>query len=251
MSYPVIGITTRTAPVPPSLLPSVLVQKSYVDAILAAGGLPVLIPSDIDSYGWKIVAERFDGILFTGGGDIALNYFDGEPHAAVYGIDAPRDAIEIGLTKYAVDESIPFLGICRGLQVVNVALGGSLYTHIPDQLINSLVHDYPGEDGVPARTAIAHQVVIENTSILGEILGEKLLYVNSLHHQGIKDVAPGLKAVGISPDGLVEAIELSDHPFGIAVQWHPEWLTDQEPTKRLFAAFVEAAKKRSGIGNAN
>jgi putative glutamine amidotransferase len=244
MPIPVIGITTRTAPVSPSSLPSVMVQKSYTDAIHKAGGLPVLIPSEINESEWKVLINRLDGILFTGGGDIAIKYFKGEQHPAVYGIDTARDAAELGLTHEAIEKGKPFLGICRGLQVVNVALGGTLYTHIPDQLPNALIHDYPGEDSIQARTTLLHEVEIEIGSSLGKIMNEQTLQVNSLHHQGIKEVAPGLKAVAFAPDGLVEAIELPDHPFGIAVQWHPEWLTDQEAIRRLFKAFVDAAAEQ-------
>jgi putative glutamine amidotransferase len=244
MGIPIIGITTRIAPVLPSTLPSVMVQKSYIDAIHNAGGLPVLIPSDINECEQKELVDRLDGILLTGGGDIAIDYFNGEQHPAVYGIDAARDATELGLMKNAISSGKPFLGICRGLQVVNVALGGTLFTHIPDQLSNALVHDYPGEDGIQARTTLLHPVEIEVDSQLGRILGKKTLQVNSLHHQGIKDVAPGLRSVAFAPDELVEAIELPDHPFGIAVQWHPEWLTDQEAIRRLFKAFVNAAAEK-------
>jgi putative glutamine amidotransferase len=244
MIIPIIGVTTRTAPVPPSLLPSVMVQKSYTDAILNAGGLPVLIPSDIKEAGWQVLIERLDGILFTGGGDIAVEYFNGDQHQAVYGIEPARDAIEVGLTRAAVEVARPFLGICRGLQVINVALGGTLYTHIPDQLESTLVHDYPGEDGIPARTTLMHPVDIDPGSQAAKILGKTILQVNSLHHQGVKDVAPSLKAVAHSADGLVEAVELPGHPFGIAVQWHPEWLTDQEAIQQLFKAFVDAAAQR-------
>jgi putative glutamine amidotransferase len=241
MPAPLIGITTRTAPLPPSLLPSVMVQQSYTNAILNAGGIPLLIPSDINESDWQTLFTRLDGILFTGGGDIATGLFNGVDHPAVYGIDAPRDAIELGLARYAANGGKPFLGICRGLQVANVALGGTLYTHIPDQLPNALVHEYPGEDGIPARTALAHLVRIEEDSQIGKILAEPIMHVNSLHHQGIKDVASGLRAVAFAPDGLVEAVEMPEHPFAIAVQWHPEWLTDQPPIRRLFKAFVDAA----------
>jgi putative glutamine amidotransferase len=242
MTSPIIGITTRTAPVPPSLLLSVMVQQSYTNAILNAGGVPVLIPSDIKADDWLALFKRLDGLLLTGGGDIATELFHGVDHPAVYGIEAARDAIELGLARQAAQERMPFLGICRGLQVANVALGGTLYTHIPDQLPHALVHDFPGEDGVPARTALAHPVRVEEDSQIGRILGEPILQVNSLHHQGIKDVAPGLKAVAYAPDGLVEAVEMPGHPFGIAVQWHPEWLTDQAAIRRLFKAFVDAAE---------
>lgn len=244
MSLPIIGITTRSAPVPPSSLPSVMVQQSYVNAILNAGGVPVLIPSNIRDNGWRELANRFDGVLFTGGGDIAIEYFNGVPHPAVYGIDPARDALELGLTRAVVEKRKPFLGICRGLQVVNVAMGGTLFTHIPDQLEKALVHDYPGEDGLTARTSLLHTVQLDTDSQISNIMGATELNVNSLHHQGVKDVAPGLKAVGHAPDGLVEAVELQDHAFGIAVQWHPEWLTDQEPIQRLFKAFVSAAAGR-------
>ncbi len=241
MPTSIIGITTRTAPVPPSSLSSAMLQMSYINAILQAGGVPVLIPSALTENGWKQLFKRLDGILFTGGGDIATELFHGEPHPAVYGIDAPRDEIELGLARVAAEEGKPFLGICRGLQIANVALGGTLYTHIPDQHPNAVLHEYPGEDGIEARTALVHLVRIEEGSQMSKILAEPILQVNSLHHQGIKDLAPGFRSVAYAPDGLVEAVELQEHPFGIAVQWHPEWLTDQEPIRRLFKAFVDAA----------
>jgi putative glutamine amidotransferase len=241
MTLPLIGITSRTATVPPSPHPTSMVQKSYTDAILFAGGLPVLIPSDIKENGWKDLVNRLDGILFPGGGDIAIEYFHGTPHPAVYGIEAARDAIELGLVREAIAAKVPFLGICRGLQIVNVAMGGTLYTHIPDQLPHALVHDYPGDDSIKSRTALLHPVSIEAGSHLAKVLNKTELLVNSLHHQGIKDVAPDAMVVAHAPDGLVEGIELPEHPFGMAVQWHPEWLTDQEPIRCLFKAFVDAA----------
>jgi putative glutamine amidotransferase len=241
MSTPLIGITTRTSPVPPSELLSVLQQQSYPLAILQAGGTPVLIPSELPESHWRALFERLDGILFTGGPDIATEIFGGEPHPAVYGVNPARDSLELGLARMAAERAKPFFGICRGLQVVNVALGGTLYTHLPDQLPNALVHDYPGADGLPARTSLAHPVRIEPASRLGQILAESELRVNSLHHQGIKEVGPALQAVAFAPDGLVEGIEVPGQAFGLAVQWHPEWLTDQPAIQRLFAAFVQAA----------
>lgn len=241
----IIGITARTAPVPPSNLLSTMVQQAYTNAILEAGGTPVLLPAGIPENGWKELFQRLDGILFPGGPDIAIERFNGIPHPAVYGVDEARDTLELGLARLAADEGKPFLGICRGIQVVNVALGGTLYTHIPDQHPNALQHEYSGEDGIPARTALTHTVRIEADSHLSKILAESVLNVNSLHHQGIKLMAPTLKAVAFAPDGLVEAVEIPEHPFAIAVQWHPEWLTDQEPIRRLFKAFVDAAGEGS------
>jgi putative glutamine amidotransferase len=178
-----------------------------------------------------------DGILFSGGGDISLEFFQGDPHPRIDGEDTQRDAVELKIVQAAASDGKPFLGICRGCQVVNVALGGTLYTHILDQLPNALDHDYPGNK----RTVLVHDVKIEEGTHFAGIYGEPIIKVNSLHHQGLKDIAPALRVAGNSPDGLIEAVELPDHPFGLAVQWHPEWLTDQEPTRNLFRKFVEAA----------
>lgn len=233
---PIIGITTYQA-TNANGQPTVVLMQSYVHAIMQAGGVPVLIPSMIHSDGWDALYARLDGILLSGGGDIALEHFPGEPHPRIYDVEVERDSIELKLAKSAADDGKPFLGICRGVQVVNVALGGSLYTHIPDQLPGALDHAYPGH----LRTVLVHEVKLEEGTRIAEVMGEPILKVNSLHHQGLKEIAPSLRVTGIAPDGLVEAVELPDHPFGIAVQWHPEWLTDQEPTRNLFRKFVEAA----------
>ncbi len=214
--------------------------KAYVDALVEAGGIPVLIPACLTEEGRQSLFKRLDGILFTGGGDIALEYFDGEPHPRVDGVDKERDELEFFMLRAAAQKEKPFLGICRGFQVVNVALGGTLYTHIADQKPEALKHDYYPDY---PRTLLAHPVKVDEDTHLAEILGETELSVNSLHHQGAKAIPAELKPVAYAPDGLVEAVELPAHPFGIAVQWHPEWMTDQPSTRRLFRAFVEAAAR--------
>lgn len=244
MHTPIIGITTRKD-LTPAGLPAVMLQQAYTDALIQAGAAPVLIPSDLPEAAWRELLLRLDGVLFTGGGDIAVEHFNGESHPKVSGLDEARDLIELGLVRSVVADSKPFLGICRGLQATNVAMGGTLFTDIPDQVPNALRHDYQNADILEERTHLVHPVRVEEGSRIGEILDQPVLQVNSLHHQGIKDLAPGLKAVAFAPDGIIEAIELPGHPFGLAVQWHPEWLTDQEPTLRLFRAFVAAA--RDGI----
>lgn len=249
MPTPIIGVTTRKD-LTPAGLPAVMAQQAYIDAILQAGGASVLIPSDLPEAGWRELFRRLDGILFTGGGDIATEIFRGLPHPSVADVDEARDSIELGLARCAAEAGTPFLGICRGLQVANVALGGTLYTDILDQVPNALKHNYEDTDmldpadkrGASERTQLVHPVHIEAGSRIAEIFGAPLLQVNSLHHQGIKDLAPAFKAVAFAPDGIIEAIELPGHPFGMAVQWHPEWLTDQEATRRLFKAFVDAAE---------
>lgn len=243
MPIPIIGITTRKD-LTPAGLPAVMVLQVYIHAIVQAGGVPVLIPSDLTEAGWNELRTRLDGILFTGGGDIAVERFAGLPHPKVGGVDEARDEIELGLARSAAESGTPFLGICRGLQVINVALGGTLYTDILDQAPGALNHSYENPEVFKERTQLVHPVDIQPDSLAGKILGGSLLQVNSLHHQGIKELAPGLRASAFAPDGIIEAVELPGHPFGLAVQWHPEWLTDQSATLRLFKAFVEAASAR-------
>jgi len=233
---PIIGITTYQSTNIHGQLTVVLMQ-SYIHAIMQAGGVPVLIPSMIAEDGWDALYSRLDGMLFSGGGDIALEYSPGDPHPRISDVELERDSVEFKLIQASASDGKPFLGICRGIQVLNVALGGTLYTHIPDQLPNALDHSYPGN----MRTVLVHEVKVEEGTRVAEILGEPIVKVNSLHHQGLKEIAPALRVSGHAPDGLVEAIELPDHPFGLAVQWHPEWLTDQESTRNLFRKFVEAA----------
>ncbi len=233
---PIIGITTNSVTNSYGQ-PTVLLQQSYVRAVQQAGGVPVLIPSSIADDGWDALYSRLDGLLFSGGGDIALEHFAGDPHPRIDDVDPERDSVELKMVHAAASDGKPFLGICRGCQVVNVALGGTLYTHIPDQLPNALDHSYPGN----MRTVLVHEVKIEESTHISEILGKPIIKVNSLHHQGLKDIAASLRVTGHAPDGLVEAVELPEHPFGLAVQWHPEWLTDQPWTRNLFSKFVEAA----------
>lgn len=236
---PLIGLTVFDG-ISRSQLPISAINTAYVEAIRQAGGLPVLIPNQLHGGEWRDLYPRLNGILFTGGGDISLAYFAGSPHPKIDEVDENRDSLELSLFRQAAQEGKPFLGICRGCQLANVALGGTLYTHIQDQLPGALKHDwYPD---IP-RTTIAHPVQMDEGSRSAKIFGEPILQVNSLHHQAIKTLAPGLVAVGHAPDNLVEVVELPDHPFGIAVQWHPEWLTDQQSMRRLFSAFVEASSR--------
>jgi putative glutamine amidotransferase len=240
MSCPLIGLTTYNDKNQYGFPIAALMHK-YIQAVSSAGGIPLLIPSGLTEETRRSLFERVDGLLFTGGGDIAIERFGGEVHPRLVSVDPARDTVEFPLLQAAADSGKPFLGICRGFQVANVALGGTLYTDITDQMPGAIKHDY---DSATQRQVLAHEVSVEKGSRLAGIFSETLLHVNSLHHQGAKNVAGTLAPVAHAPDGLVEAVELPDHPFGIAVQWHPEWLTDQPSPQRLFAAFVEA----SGMG---
>lgn len=238
-SRPLIGLTTYTGKNEYGN-PVISLATHYIRAVLEAGGLPVLIPNLMSEPEWRALYENLDGIVFTGGGDIEPGIFKGAAHPKVGGIDSERDMLELPLARAAAEDGKPFLGICRGLQVVNVALGGTLFTDIADQLPGAIRHDW--HEGYP-RTHLAHAVRVEEGSRLEQILGELDAQVNSLHHQGIKDLASGLKSVAYSPDGLIEAVELPGHRFGLAVQWHPEWLVEHESARRLFRAFIEAARE--------
>src|SRR5215204_5085738 len=180
---PLIGITTNLS-TNSFGQPLVMLQQSYVRAIIQAGGVPVLIPSSIAEDGWEALYERLDGVLLSGGGDIALDHFAGDEHPRIDDVDPARDSVELKLVHAAAEDGKPFLGICRGCQVMNVALGGTLYTHIPDQLPGALDHSYPGNK----RTVLVHEVKIEEGTRTAEIYGEPIIKVNSLHHQGLKDI---------------------------------------------------------------
>jgi putative glutamine amidotransferase len=239
MSAPIIGLTTYNGE-NKNGYPIAALMHQYISAVSEAGGVPLLIPSGVTSEAAKALIERIDGILLTGGGDIAIERYGGDPHLSVEEVDPDRDTVEFALLQTAAESGKPFLGICRGFQVVNVALGGTLYTHIQDQLPGAVKHDY---DSDSQRQFLAHTIRLEKSSSLAGILNEAGLNVNSLHHQGAKDLAPSLRPAAYAPDGLVEGLEFPGHPFGMAVQWHPEWLMDQPVSRRLFGAFVEAAGK--------
>ena len=238
MSRPMIGITTRNGKDADGH-PTVVLQHSYVNAVTGAGGVAIPVPCNLPLEILLDLYSRLDGILFSGGGDISLEYFDGSPHPRIGGVDPMRDSTELALMRGAVEQGKPLLGICRGAQMMNVALGGTLYTHILDQLPDAIQHDWHDQP----RQTLAHQVNVDESSRVAEIFGETLLHVNSLHHQGLKDIASSLRVTAHAPDGLVEAVELPDHPYALAVQWHPEWLTDQPSMQRLFKSFVDAAEE--------
>lgn len=238
MTTPIIGVTTYGG-INEEGYPIAAVQRAYVNSLCQAGGVPVLIPSSLPLDNLLPLLNHLDGIMFTGGGDIAIDLFGGEPNPHITNLDLERDSIELAMLSVMVKNRRPFFGICRGFQLINVGMGGTLFTHIEDQKEKPIKHDYYPEY---PRTFLAHKVEVKIGTRLANILDETEISVNSLHHQGAKDIPPGLIQSAFAPDGLVEAVELPDIPFGIAVQWHPEWLVDQPCMRRLFRAFVDAAK---------
>ena len=241
MSSPIIGLSTGRSSQQNLQGGEAATPFSYIKAVLAAGGIPLLIPVGLSKEQREEALRRIDGLVLIGGGDFDPALFDGLPHPRVYGIDPERDDLDIGLARFAVETGKPFLGICRGIQAINVALGGTLYTDLAAHKSMALRHDwYPD---IP-RNYLAHSVEVDPASRLGQILGGSFFEVNSLHHQGLEKIAPGLKVTAHALDGLVEAVELPEHPFGIGVQWHPEWLQEHQPQRAIFTALVEAARAK-------
>ena len=239
MTLPIIGITSYRQDDDKGL-PVLSLGEAYVKAISQVGGLPVLIPLGILQSEIKALITHLDGILLSGGGDVAPALFGAEDHPEVISVDPDRDRVEIQLVQMGIEKGLPFLGVCRGIQILNVALGGTLYTHIPDQLDGAVHHPYiPGKP----RDYLAHDVRIEPNSLLSEILSQSQVMVNSMHHQGIARLATGLRPAAYAPDGLIEAVELENYRFGLGVQWHPECLTQYESMRAVFRYFVEASRK--------
>jgi putative glutamine amidotransferase len=215
-------------------------MPAYTAAIVAAGGLPVMIPLGLDEDALHAILQRLDGILLPGGGDVEPNRYGGNhAHRTLRDVDDVRDQAELLLVRHAIAQEKPLLAICRGVQIFNVALGGSLWEDVAEHMPGAIIHDYYHKHG---RDFLAHEVRLQPNSRLAQILGPEDLAVNSLHHQGIRDLASAISAAATAPDGLVEGVEISGHPFAVGVQWHPENLLEVQPRMRhLFEGFIIAS----------
>lgn len=232
MALPIIGITTYGR----NEENHFTLPAEYIEAIRNAGGLPWPIMHGEPRL--REIVEQVDGLILAGGGDLNPHHYGGDDHKTIYMLDDERDQTEIDLANQAMDSGIPTLGICRGTQVINVARGGSLYEHLPDVVGDKISHRVPPRDPTP------HAVYVESGSRLAKILGETRFSSSSWHHQGLKNVPDEFEVVAKAPDGVIEAIEMPDHPWLIAVQWHPELTAAEDPIQqRLFDKLVEAASQ--------
>ena len=207
----------------------------YVDAVRRAGGIPLLLPPGEENIA-KVLAKA-DGVLVTGGTDIHPEAYRGNAqHPQLTKFDVERDDMELALIHYLVDESeLPTLCVCRGMQILNVALGGSLHEHVADSLSKDI---HRGEDGVWT----VHEVEVFPESLPAKAMQAETVSTYSGHHQAIKDVAPDLRISATAPDGIIEAVEHVELPWMIGVQWHPEITAASDPTQqRLFDALVQEA----------
>lgn len=216
------------------------VSKSYLNALKQAGASPVLLQATqdapvLDQYKQLLLGEH-TGLLLTGGGDVDPSRYGESAHDKVYGVDHARDAVELNLVQRAVELGVPIFAICRGIQVLNVALGGTLVQDLPSQ-------GYEGHWGDSDKRGepVHDVVVVQPESCLAEILKVERVKVNSFHHQAIKALGRGLVVTARSPDGVIEAVELEGKPFVLGVQWHPE---DMPEMIALFRAFVQACQER-------
>jgi putative glutamine amidotransferase len=245
---PVIGIATQTVEaVPGELPPGWAMGQCYVRVLVGVGALPWLIPLlHGNEMTLRAIYDRLDGVFLTGGADIDPTAYGEERHPSCQHTDPARDWTELRLIRWALADHKPLFGICRGIQAINVACGGSLYQDVGEQLPHAIKHNYSPTTDHTARDYLAHPVRLASGSRVGRLLGIEQIEVNSMHHQGIKGLAPGLTATAFAPDGLVESIERTDNCFQIGVQWHPEEMAESHPMRRLFSAFVEAARVYAG-----
>ena len=236
MAQPVIGLTLDAEPPGGySKLPWYAIRENYCDAVARAGGLPVLLPHEVEQA--EAYLRVIDGLIVTGGAfDVDPALFGAETRHATVTTKDRRTRFELAVTRRALTADKPVLGICGGQQLLNVALGGTLIQHIPDEVPGALAHEQKTPRHEPA-----HTVRFTEGTRLREIAGAPEAPVNSTHHQAVKAAAPGLVVDATAPDGVIEGIEDPGRRFCIGVQWHPEYAIS-DADRRLFAAFIAAAR---------
>ena len=247
---PLIGVPTQTlqaiAGIPAALPRSWVMNHRYFTALTHAGAVPIMVPllTD-DEEAVRVMYERLDGIFLAGGVDVDPASYREDKLDVCGRTDPDRDQIELQLTRWALEDGKPLLGVCRGLQVVNVACGGSLYQDVAPADQRFIKHDYFPDQGY-ARDFLSHDVSVVPGSRLARVFQGPSIRVNSLHHQGIKRLGRDLEATIRSPDGLIEGIEGVHDTFVLAVQWHPEVLIESDAgARRLFSEFRDAAAEFS------
>jgi putative glutamine amidotransferase len=223
--------------------PTYFLRARYVRAIEEVGGIPLILPLVADRAARTRLLQDVDGLLLTGSGPDLPPALYGERQRYTFRVMSERrSTFELDMVQLARKVDVPVLGICGGMQVMNVACGGSLFQDISSQFTNSLQHRQPK----PA-SALSHAVTIMPGSLLRRVMSTVSLRVNSSHHQSVKAVAPSLVASAVAPDGIIEAIESPTHRFFLGIQWHPEFLFDRYRLhRRLFEAFLRAASRRTG-----
>ncbi len=219
---------------------ALFVPGDYTRAVEAAGAIPLVIPPSTGALGHpEALLAAVDGVLITGGWDIAPEHYGQDRHPETEAADPERDRLELALTRGAIERDIPVLGICRGMQLINIVTGGTLHQHLPEVVGH---HDHRGRDATFDRNR--HDVRLQSRSLVATHEATTVLHAASHHHQGIDALGDGLTVTGWAQDGVTEAVELDDHPFALGVQWHPE-VDRRSP---LVHALVTAATGRRNRG---
>jgi putative glutamine amidotransferase len=251
---PVIGVPTQTLQVidgiPEGLPHSWVMNHRYFTALTSVGAVPWMVPLlDDDEDTLRAIYDHLDGVFLAGGVDVDPASYGAERHELCGRTDPARDKVELLFTRWAMQEAKPLFGVCRGMQVMNVALSGTLVQDCTAQHPHAIKHDYFPNAGF-ARDFLAHDVSILPDSRLAQIYGATKVRVNSMHHQGIARLGEGFVPSATAPDGLIEAVELPGDAFAIGVQWHPEMLVETDAgTRRLFNEFIDAAASYSVIAS--
>lgn len=245
-THPIIGISTSFLKItekPFTQHQRIYVNNGYIESIIKAGGIPLLIPMSDNVTTIDELLNLTDALVLSGGHDVDPAHYGEQPHPLLGPIAPQRDKIDMHLIRKAAAAKKPILGICRGMQILNVAFGGSLY-----QDISVYSQESPSIHSLGAQTnAGSHEIEITPHSVLHKIFGVQRLETNSYHHQAVKMIAPGFSAVAKAKDGLIEGIAKTDDSWTIGVQWHPETMTESHPQMiKLFQALVSEAKKYKG-----
>lgn len=231
MPRPLIGLNCGLDAARP---PRAYVNQDYVRAVESAGGIPVLLPPLAEPSAVRELLGHLDGVLFTGGPDLDPKTYRARAHPKTVRAPAAKETFDWALAERCAGGTRPVLGICYGLQLLNVVRGGSLVQHIPAGLPGALPHQ--SEKGPLAR----HSVSVASGSRLARLLGRRSAVVNSSHHQAVRRTGRGFRVAAVAPDGVIEALEDPKHPFLVAVQWHPERMQDDPAQRALLRHFVQA-----------
>lgn len=217
-------------------------KAAYIEAIIRAAGLPLIASPSLPKDDLEQLVGLGDGFLLCGGGDVEPSRYGGEDCARLSGVDLPRDQFEIDLIQALLQADKPLLAICRGVQVLNVALGGTLICDIASQLPQASKHDYYPNY---ARDLVAHAVSIQPKSLLAEAIGVTKVGTNSIHHQALDKIGEGLIVSARADDKLIEGVEMPSKRFVLGVQWHPECMPESPQMQQLFAAFIHACRDQA------